>query len=433
MSIDCEFKTNFEITKEKVNLLSATFFYMPEMYKDPNFYLDSLKNIVDIFLKTKDSYKIPNYKFRLYHDDSIFLKENAKEVKKFIKYLSTNDSIQLVNYSCDKYRIKGNKKYHRPVFGTIMRFFTFFDYPCNDNVETTTTTDIDFTDEHIATFTSVMKQHEYFYNIYIDGYSYIYETTREIKRCVDMKYCAIAECIYFRQKIAHERLDEFLEISKSKNKPEYITTLKNLGVSNPKIKATEDDFWIYGVDEILMGKIINELISEDKISFAYIIRPYNFNDMYKVRLEHVKKIVGENNKTWDILLQDFRPTETAQLTTREKLDIFIELFSLHFNKEDNNKNQTFAYNNLKKRIQYYMNKFNKLPPGINQANVKFFIATFITPSNSAYILFKDKKISINVEYPFKNKINNDIMNYVDYTSKKYKVNKRILLDNFVGR
>lgn len=129
----CKFTPLFDIDyNKKVNIFSACFFKLENKgYKDLNKYLDGLIN----FNKQINARRL-QFKIRLFIDESIFTDE------KIFSIIKTLNNVQPVLYSCPNFII--NDKYHIGLFGTLVRFFPFFDFANND-ASIVISADIDYT------------------------------------------------------------------------------------------------------------------------------------------------------------------------------------------------------------------------------------------------------------------------------------------------
>ena len=128
----CKFTPLFDIDfNKKQNIFSAIFFKLHGgSYKNFEMYMKGLNNLTNFI---RNSFK--GYKLRLFIDESIF------EDKYILEKLKSYNIIQLVKYHCTEFVI--DDKYHRGLFGTLIRFFPMFDFPNND-AGIVRVTDIDF-------------------------------------------------------------------------------------------------------------------------------------------------------------------------------------------------------------------------------------------------------------------------------------------------
>lgn len=109
---------NFSLNK-KVNILSTSFFKMNNHYKNFNIYIRGLKSWIR-FLNSFEN----NYVLRIFIDD------NVRKDRNIMNIMNSSKKIQLILFSCDNYK---NGKYHKDVFGTLLRFFPLFDFENNDS------------------------------------------------------------------------------------------------------------------------------------------------------------------------------------------------------------------------------------------------------------------------------------------------------------
>ena len=106
-------------SNKKVNILSTSFFKMKDHYKNFNIYIKGLKSWIR-FLNSFDN----DYVLR------IFIDENIKKDHNIMNIMNSSNKIQVILFSCEDYK---NEKYHKDVFGTLLRFFPLFDFENNDS------------------------------------------------------------------------------------------------------------------------------------------------------------------------------------------------------------------------------------------------------------------------------------------------------------
>jgi hypothetical protein len=85
------------------------------------------KNLLSIAKNLIDGTYPKNYYLRIYYDSTLF---NNVKFTKMIKLFKTHPKIQLVEYSCNKYKSinnNNNSNIHINLFGTLMRFYSIFD------------------------------------------------------------------------------------------------------------------------------------------------------------------------------------------------------------------------------------------------------------------------------------------------------------------
>lgn len=105
----------------KTNMITAVFFKRGEYYKNFHIYVKGLKGLIRFIDK-----KTRNYKFR------IFIDQNVLDDKEIMNILKSSKKVQPVLFECANY-MEG--KYHIDLFGTMVRFFPFFDFENNDSLD----------------------------------------------------------------------------------------------------------------------------------------------------------------------------------------------------------------------------------------------------------------------------------------------------------
>jgi len=127
----CDFKKNYIVTKEKHNVIIVTLFRLKHLYKDFSAYMDGLigfDNYLSQFNKIKN-----NIKLRVYWNTSIYETNNLDElnyIKTAMVKVSKNIHIQLIEYSCNAYKI--DDIFDRGIFPFFLRYFPLFDFKDND-------------------------------------------------------------------------------------------------------------------------------------------------------------------------------------------------------------------------------------------------------------------------------------------------------------
>lgn len=158
----CDFKKNYIVTKEKHNVIIVTLFRLKYLYKDFSTYMDGLIGFDD-YLSQFDKIK-NNIKLRVYWNNSIYQTDNLEElnyIKNAMVKVCKNKHIQLIEYSCNAYKI--DDIFDRGIFPFFLRYFPLFNFEDNDT-DYVYSTDIDV---------GVAKQDTGYYQNIIDRFNKI--------------------------------------------------------------------------------------------------------------------------------------------------------------------------------------------------------------------------------------------------------------------
>ena len=115
------FTYNYKITNKKFNIICISLFKMKNSYREFKIYTDG---ILEIFKHYKKYF--PDFILRIYFDDSVV---DNKEFIKLYNILNKNNQ-QLIHFDCPKFKL--DKKYHRGIFGMMIRFLPYFYFKNND-------------------------------------------------------------------------------------------------------------------------------------------------------------------------------------------------------------------------------------------------------------------------------------------------------------
>lgn len=113
----CKFKPSFPVRSIKKNLVVSSLFRMTNVYKKMTSYTNGLKYMYDMVNKY-----LPGFTIRVFIDKNISDDPEFDWMK---------EMFELVVFECDNF-LDNSKKYHRGLFGTLVRFFPMFDFPNND-------------------------------------------------------------------------------------------------------------------------------------------------------------------------------------------------------------------------------------------------------------------------------------------------------------
>jgi len=115
----CKLKPLWNYNESKTfDIISVCFFKMENKYKNFDVYIDGLKWWIKYLNDTKT-----NYFLRLFIDSNIYNDNQLMDL------ITSCDKIQPVLFECINYIENG---YHFGTFGTLVRYFPFFNFPNND-------------------------------------------------------------------------------------------------------------------------------------------------------------------------------------------------------------------------------------------------------------------------------------------------------------
>ncbi len=263
----CKFTPLFDIDfNKKVNIFSACFFKLKNKgYKDFSKYLDGLKN----FNKQISIRKLP-FKIRLFIDESIF---TDKELYTIISKL---ENVQPVLYSCPNFTVKD--KYHIGLFGTLVRFFPFFDFPNND-ADVVISSDIDYTNiSSIMSDINLLKKYNILDKIYLMKSGNL---TRSLRYKFDFIYKnKLNPYVFALSFVSVKRIDnnvlvDYLKTVNSdrENKNYSYHYISELDTKSDEIKNKYSDEYgsfIYGVDEYFLNSVLTQYVIDKKL--CYVVR-----------------------------------------------------------------------------------------------------------------------------------------------------------------
>lgn len=267
----CKFTPLFKIDyNKKINILSACFFMMENRgYKDFSKYTNGLKKINEEIKKRNLEYKL-----RLFIDESVYSNE---EIYSLITRL---ENVQPVLYSCPNFIVR--KNYHIGLFGTLIRFFPFFDFPNND-ANIVISSDID--DTNLGSIFNHMKQlssHIKLSDVYLLKSG---ELTRSLRYRFDFMYKnKLNPYVYALSYASFKRIDysvivDYLEhVNADRGNKGYsyhylVENANDIGKgepNNPNKYGDDLGSFIYGVDEDFLNRILAQYLIDNKL--CYVVR-----------------------------------------------------------------------------------------------------------------------------------------------------------------
>ena len=271
----CKFNPLFEIDySKKKNIISASFFKIHGGgYTSFDKYLNGIFLLNEFIIN-----ELPDFELRLFidqtiSDDSIIF-EKLKE-----------NEIKLITFECSNFLIN---KFHRGIFGMIVRFFPIFNFENND-ARNIIISDIDFSNS-IKRYLIILRNKINFLqkNNIKDLHSYFYGTLRDISIIRENK---IIPFIISPLQINFKRIDSNILIQYINNYKQYKSKIiKTYEHFTNKIKKSNDEYIFYGWDEYFINNnYINHLISNEipfSITYSYFI---TINLFYIHKKKHVLK------------------------------------------------------------------------------------------------------------------------------------------------
>ena len=115
-----------DITNLK-NIIAVSLFKVKKDFKNFNKYINGVL-LINKIMKSMNKILNKEDKFilRLYIDDNIY---NDKAI---FNILNNIENISLIKFSCCEFLSKKNKGHHIGLFGTLIRYYQFFDFEKND-------------------------------------------------------------------------------------------------------------------------------------------------------------------------------------------------------------------------------------------------------------------------------------------------------------
>lgn len=354
----CNFTPLFNINyNKKTNIFSTCFFKMSGTgYKDFSNYVNGLIKLSQKINKFRLDYSI-----RLFVDNSIY---TDKKIYNQIKNLK---NVQIVLYTCPNYIV--NDGYHIGLFGTMVRFFPFFDFPNND-AGIVVSADIDDTNFHI------IKDYTFFSKIFNSGSKQIYlfksgPLNRSLKYKFDVMYNGkFNPYVFALSYMSIKRINNtvlvnfFTQVQNSPDDLIYsyhhpLDVKKNIGIKEFESKYKGHEKYIYGIDEYFLNNTLAHYLIDNDLCYAVKTKWDIFGCLYYVLIESVltpkelelvnlifKYIYKKLNLTFD-------PAQTP-VNNFNKLDSIV----YSNNNNEQNKKNTYKINFLLYKLFLYF-KTNK--------------------------------------------------------------------------
>ncbi len=351
----CKFTPLFPIDyNKKVDIFSTCFFKMPNRgYKDFTTYINGLKDFDKFIIKRN-----LNFKLRLFIDESIY---SDKELFNTIKKLP---NVQPVLYSCPNFIIQD--KYHIGLFGTLVRFFPFFDFPNND-ARLVVSSDIDnVTISSMLKYLEIMKKEKQLEDLYLFKSG---ELSKSLYFKHDFMYnnilnpYAVAVSYASFKRINHEVIVNYIDRVKKNKNNEIFSYHYKVKRENPGGTQSENKFndsyknFIYGVDEYFLNMVLTPYIIDNKLAFAVRFNWDVFAPLYyimSVFSDLTGKEINLINYIFEYIYKELDLKLDNNLSAKEKFDA---LDNILYSSNDENKKYEI-YKVFYKMFLYFKN--NKL-------------------------------------------------------------------------
>lgn len=329
-----QFTKHYKEPTDKYNLIVCSAFLLESGYKNDYIYYNGLKNLIYDTMKY-----YPKYYLRIYFDKSI-INEKDDRCKKWIflfDKIKRMKHIQLVYYNIPDFRV--NDIYHDGLIGAIIRFYPFFDYEENKNINIVWITDIDYFDKFTDYISIINKMEENDISLYSLS-SLCYNTTSRFNLFDDdelekKKYIIMAGSMILRIKLPHRILDNFLDCmkhldnSECKIIKEFVDNAKNdiYFTNNKNISS----LFPYGIDEFLLNKQIYDYLIDHKKKIIIKINKISLNQLLYTWKARTNNFADDKFKDlFKIIFKDFYDENLSTIEIYEKASNSIR-------NKDNNK------------------------------------------------------------------------------------------------
>jgi len=260
----CKFTPLFEFTSNKKNIISCSFFKLQTTdYKNFDIYINGLINLYNYIVKNNVEYTL-----RLFIDESVY------RDKSLFDKISLLKKIDVIIYHCQDY--VSNEIYHYGLFGTLVRFFPFFDFDNND-ADTVVIFDIDDSPknlknifEYIETFNEYNKNNNediYFLKIGSINKNTIFNDFPMLVKGVPNPYCIAPRWVNFKR-IDKDIIYHYFNLV---NKTKVKLTLYDYKIKLNSNYITHDIF-IYGIDEYFLNITLNNYLIDKNKTMTVIFK-----------------------------------------------------------------------------------------------------------------------------------------------------------------
>ena len=256
------FKYNYKITNKKFNIICISLFKMKNSYRELKVYTDGILEIYKHYKKY-----FPDFILRVYYDNSVIDDDN------FIKLYNILDKNkqQLIHFDCPKFKI--DKKYHRGIFGMIMRYIPYFKFENNDaKLSIVLDAEPDF-NHKIDKWLSYFRV---FINKFIKSDAQFfrnYQLCTNHSHIPNQKDWILGFMNASKYKFDIHMIQKFLNDDLNEYKKNYPILYQN----TLKMKDKNDSIFFYGIDEIFLATEIKTFLDKNKIKYMTYVLPHHIH------------------------------------------------------------------------------------------------------------------------------------------------------------
>jgi hypothetical protein len=314
----CKFTPLFDIDyKVKKDIISMCFFKMQKGYKDFSLYLNGIQNITKYY---KEKYG-NTYSIRLFIDNTIY------KDREIMKILKNTNGLELVLYHAPDFIREDD--YHIGLFGTLIRFFPFFDFPNNDAnyVFISDIGDDDQTIDNNHYILEQIKNKNFFEQLYLFKIC-IYENIK-IETIIDLSNAkAYAPRMTFLKKFDKNIMINYLYEVKNAKKNKYSVHFHNM-----KSKGLENlGNFIYGVDEYLLNIVLTDYMIKNNMMFGVMTKFIIDYPIYLTYRHYKSRKINLNLKNYvlifDYLFNKLGIDYNKNISIEKKYEIYNNIFNL---------------------------------------------------------------------------------------------------------
>jgi hypothetical protein len=317
----CDF-TNLQYERHnntKINVVSLSLFKMTQGYKR----FDKYINGFDILMKNLVN-KLPNFRALLFVDNTII--EDKQLFDRIKRY--KQDKLIIIQYHCPRF-IKDKK--HIELFGTLMRFLPFFDFPENFT-DFVISSDIDV--PNISDLNNLNDDYRYFSKIKSDfNYDPAMFSELYMQHAIQSDdYHILAGRFMGRTKFPISILTNFLSCVLNKS-------CSDIKVIQRILDYDKYDTFPYGIDEYFLNNVLIKYIKEHHMTHSVVTRymlnaPFYYLMQYTLNPERSDKYEwfhhGNRKKCLGIMMGIMKKTllnKYDNIQDPQKVyDIFDDIF-----------------------------------------------------------------------------------------------------------
>lgn len=345
----CNFTPLFNIDYSvKKDIISCCMFKMCNKgYKDFSIYIDGLKTMYDYVQKTEKKH---GFQLRLFIDSTVY------EDKQSMSKLEKMKHLQIVLYDCPLVKDPENPRFHKGLFGTLIRFFPMFDFPNNDArkviiADTDTITEYKKRTNMLKLLSNEQKEGTYMLLMGNIGKNAYFDYPSCYKGHA-IAYTFAHSIVSFQRINKNLLLDFIRSVAKSNDLSHtYYTRQLQFGKQN---KFHGNVPFIYGVDEYFINKILIEYLIDNQMphisniiwnissSIFYLFIYDTFTKSEQVKLHLLLDYIIDKFKlfrkpTWP-LIKKFKIIDREIFNDSSKVSLKINafLYSFFLNQHKNN-------------------------------------------------------------------------------------------------